>query len=295
MRHRRSSSESGHERARQHIREAQALSDELGGTDEDVKRYLFSLKGRLLNKVLDEYGRVYGPAKRAYAVEALPHWKSGRRHMSGLVAGRLYSLLPPRMPMETKHSMVEALWEKHGPRSRKVARIGPDVSSVHANHRIREYVVETVRAYQIPSPLERRFRWLSGGDVATYQELLNYFRGREAEQVLDGLAARLPLLLRQMIDYGASTQSLSQTLTIGKHDLKLVFDRAASGISMEDPAVVRRHHPLTTERPGGVRPSPLKRPGSHASYSSSTQGEGYGGCLTIVIIVVILFALGQCS
>src|SRR5687767_12306685 len=92
----------GIERARQHIAEAQALSAELGGTDEDVKQYFFTLSPEKLSLVLDAYQRKHGLERRVYAEQTLPRWRSGRVHMSGMVASRLYSLLPPLMPLEAK-------------------------------------------------------------------------------------------------------------------------------------------------------------------------------------------------
>ena len=40
-------------------------------------------------------------------METYEDWKTGKRQMSGLVASRLYSMLPPTMPLETKYSMVK--------------------------------------------------------------------------------------------------------------------------------------------------------------------------------------------
>ena len=62
----------GHERALEHIREAQALSQELGGTDVDVKKYFFSLSAIQLKGILDKYEMQYGNSAREYAEKTLP-------------------------------------------------------------------------------------------------------------------------------------------------------------------------------------------------------------------------------
>jgi hypothetical protein len=114
----RNSSDHGRERAMAHIAAANRLSSELGGTDKDVKTYFFELPPEALRNVLDEYQHQYGLTKRAYAETTIAKWKSGRVQMSGEVAERLYSLLPPRMPLAVKYRLTEGLWgmsvRRHG-------------------------------------------------------------------------------------------------------------------------------------------------------------------------------------
>jgi hypothetical protein len=97
----------GMERAMQHIREAQELSRELGGTDADVKAYFFRLPLSELRPILDAYERQYGKEARQYAEEAIPEWRSGRRKMSGQNASRLFHLLPRFMPLEQKYALTQ--------------------------------------------------------------------------------------------------------------------------------------------------------------------------------------------
>jgi hypothetical protein len=61
--------------------------------------------------VLDKYEARYGKDKRDYAEQTIDKWKSGRVHMSGLVAGPLYSLLPPLMPLNDKYDLTRSLWK----------------------------------------------------------------------------------------------------------------------------------------------------------------------------------------
>ena len=100
----------GHERALQHIKEAEQLSQELGGTDKDVKAYFFSLPTHQLRTILDAYEAKYGRKPREYAEVTLPKWRSGRVKMSGMNASRLFNLLPPRMPLPEKYKLTENLW-----------------------------------------------------------------------------------------------------------------------------------------------------------------------------------------
>ena len=111
----------GRDRALQHIAEAREFSREVGGADEDVKKYFFSLPSNQLRPILDEYEKKYGRKAREYAEEVgLSGWRSGRVTMSGMVKKRLFNLLPPRMPLLAKYSLVENLWNHYGPRSKKI-------------------------------------------------------------------------------------------------------------------------------------------------------------------------------
>nr|BDD45655.1 hypothetical protein 3 [Desulfobacterales bacterium] len=268
-RYSRRSSNIGLERALQHIHEAEELSKELGGTDKDVKDYFFSLSGAKLSRILDIYGNKYGESAREYAQKTIPAWRSGRTKMSGMVAGRLFGLLPPIMPLSKKHELIETLWKKHGPRSSKRIRFGPESDEKETFERARSYLVERIASYRIPEPLEARFDWLSAGDVQVKQDLLNYFLEQEKRLVVEGLKRQVPVLLHHIKTKGEHTKRISHKIRIGKHALELLVDPKARAISLEDP---QRVPPVASDEP--------------------CDWWGSIGCLTwIVIIALIKFFL----
>ena len=157
--------------------------------------------------------------------------------MSGLVAKRLFSLLPPLMPPKEKYKLTEKLWQHVGPSSRKVLRIGLDAQVEDMVEAVRQYIDRVVTHYIIPETLERRFRWLSAGDVQVKQNMLNYLRKMEKELVVNGVRKQLPVMLRHLhTDEGRYTHRLAQVLKVGKHELELLLDKSASGVRLEDPA-----------------------------------------------------------
>ena len=87
-------STAGQKAARRHIEEARQFEKEMGGTVSDVKKYFFGLKDAELNAVFAAYSLRYGAAKEEYARQAFSRWKSSSTQMSGLVAKRLFTLLP---------------------------------------------------------------------------------------------------------------------------------------------------------------------------------------------------------
>jgi hypothetical protein len=222
----------GHERALEHIRQAKELSRELGGTDEDVKKYFFNLPAEKLNAVLDSYEKTYGRQAREYAMSTLPKWKSGQVSMSGMNATRLFNLLPPIMPLETKFKLIESLWSHVGPSSKKVYYYGPDVDVDEVATVVGDYLDQTVHNYSIPDSFERRFNWLAQGDSTVKQQLLNFFRQREKEILESVIRSKLPILVKTIsAANGQYSTRAKQTLVVGKHEVHLIYAKKAKGLT----------------------------------------------------------------
>lgn len=267
----------GQERALQHIREAQALSKDLGGTDKDVKDYFFALPPDRLDEIMTLYGATYGADKRAYAEKALPSWRSGRRHMSGLVAGRLFDLLPRHMPFDKKYELVENLWRVMGPSSHRIVRIGLDATEDQIIDVVGRHVNEVVTSYSVPAPLQARFQWLSEGDVKVQEQLLNHLRQMEMHQTVQLSRVQIPSLLKHMQDHGDKTHRLAQVLQIGKHKVELLYDAQAAGVSIERPQ-------LFSAPMSGFRPS-------HRPNAGAQNGKDYSWLLWVALGIALLLGL----
>lgn len=229
----------GLEAALQHIEEAKQLSKELGGTDKDVKEYFFSLSPKELQTIWDKYQANYGEEPRNYAEITLPKWRSGKVQMSGLVAGRLFSLLPPLMPISAKYALTKNLWEHMGPSSRKTLRIGLNGDITQVVEAVRAHIEEVVINYKIPDGLENRFNWLSEQDVHVKQDLLNNLLVAEKNLVVEGAQNQLPTMLAHMGSLsGEQTHRLAQVLKLGKHELEILIDKNSIGVTLEEPPVM---------------------------------------------------------
>jgi hypothetical protein len=240
----------GRERARQHIEAARRLSQELGGTDEDVKRWFFSLSPSQLLPIFAEYQREHGAAARQYAEETLVKWRTGRTKMSGMVAERLYRLLPPRMPLTTKYELVGNLWKIHSPSSHKALRIGPDADEQRVESVVRDHIMGTVRHYTVQGMnqnLQARFEWLAARDVHLKQELQNHLLDMEKQLAVQGARQQAPIMLRQIRENPDVVQHAKQTIEIGKHKFDLIYDPSSSGVLLEEP----RYHRSGGGRSGG--------------------------------------------
>lgn len=233
---RRASRAIGRQEARKHIEAAKAFTEELGGADQDVKNYFFSLSPNQLTGLLDKYQQQNGKVAREYAEETLPKWKSGKVHMSGMVAERLFKLLPPIMPLEAKLRLTESLWRHVGPSSRKIYYIGLDANLEEVSQKVKQHLEKVVTSYQIPSSMEARFNWLSQGDVSVKQQLLNYFRQQEKLLLSEALRTQLPVLLNHLNrEKGTFTTHGTQVLKVGKHEVRVVVNESVNGISETAP------------------------------------------------------------
>lgn len=227
----------GHERALQHIREAEGLSRELGGTDEDVKNYFFSLNRNQFGVILDKYEMKYGTPAREYAEKTFLKWKNRRVHMSGTVAERLFNLLPPIMPLPTKFQLTESLWHHVGPSSSKTYYIGLNADLDELDQIIKKHLEEVVIHYKIPDSLEKRFSWLSQGNVDIKQQLLNHLRQQEKKLLSVVLETKLPLLISHLERAeGELTTHVMQALNVGKHEVKVLIKENINGITDVAPA-----------------------------------------------------------
>jgi hypothetical protein len=234
-RYRRRATSYGYERAAEHIREAEELSQKLGGTDKDVKQWFFGLSSGRLKDIFEEYGRRYGADKQEYAQETWAKWKSGRVKMSGLVAGRLYDLLPPRMPASEKFKLSGNLWRHYGPTSHEVIRAASNVTAGELVLMATEHFERVVRAYRVPDMLSNRFTWLTGGDVRAQEELLNLHLRLEREFVVGALSHVMQSFLTRARAGAESVKYASETVTVGKHHFEVRIG--------QPPPVAKQSHP----------------------------------------------------
>ena len=233
--------------AMEHIRERERLTRQLGGSVRDVTDYFFALPPTELHQLLNEYETQFGIEARDYAEMTYPKWKARKVQMSGLVAGRLFLLLPPRMPLAEKYRLTQSLWQNIGPKSHKVLVVGNGARAEEVILKIRAHVEGVIGDFSIPDQLQNRFNWLSAGDVQIKQTLLNYVQKRERAMAADAAAQEVPVLLRFLErESHRSAHRLSQQLEIGNHRLEVEYDSGASGVRLEEPSDYFRRRSLAS-------------------------------------------------
>lgn len=232
-RNRNRSSSAGYEQARKHIEAARLLSQELGGTDKDVKAYFFSLPPDKLSSLMTEYNKQYGAKARDYAIKSMSKWRSGKVQMSGMVAERLFNLLPPMMPIEKKYELTTSLWNHVGNSTQKTYYIPTEANIETVIETVKTYLEQVATEHSIPDGMEKRFNWLSQGDVAVKQKLLNHIRDTEKTVLTNALKNQLQVLsdhLQSNSNEDVKSHA-SQTLVVGKHKVEIIFNNQVTEIT----------------------------------------------------------------
>jgi hypothetical protein len=225
----------GSERAKKHIAEAKELSAELGGTDKDVKKWFFSLKESEMEKVWSLYSTAYGDKKLDYAKEAFPKWKSGKRIMSGLIASRLFKILPPIMPISTKYDLVESLWNHVGPKKKRLILSGSQASSEEIVSIFREEVGNLTTKWEIPAGMSIRFNWLSENNSKVTQELLSHIRKQEKELGERVIEQYVPILKEKFSgELKETTTRLSHIIQVGNQSVELRLQGEGAEIKVSE-------------------------------------------------------------
>jgi hypothetical protein len=256
-----------------HILEAKEFTKEMGGTDTDVKQWFFNLGPTAFRKIMQEYGRRHGDLRRSYAEEAMPHWRSGQRRMSGMVAKRLFSLLPPHMPISERLSLVESLWKFYAPKRRAVVRYGLNAPPPDVEAAVKLYFDKNASGHDIPSNFVVRFKWLAANDSVVHQKLLNRFLELDRARAATA-AAEVAAVIQRHIAAGNNLDHFNQTITVDGLQLSLQCDPALGGVR-----VSTENQPT---RPIAPTPTPKQRPTKVSRAAES------GGCFTVIMAAVIL-------
>jgi hypothetical protein len=134
---------------------------------------------------------------------------------------------------------------------------------------------DVVIHYTIPSPLEKRFDWLSAGDARVKQTLLNHFQQHEKTLVVEGARLQVPVMLEHLRgNAGLNTHRLAQILKIGNHELELAVDKNGSGVRLVEPYVARPH-------------------ANDSQTSSQAQSSSYGWVFWVAAAIFVLFLLSR--
>jgi hypothetical protein len=186
--------------------------------------------------------------------------------MSGLVAERLFQLLPPSMPLADKYRLTETLWKHYGPSSRKFILIGPEVPPEEVAAAAQEHLSTVISEFKVPPELAHRFTWLSAGDVQVKQVLLSRLLDAERALAAESIRQQLPVLLSHLAaDTRGLTGRIAQTVRVGKHELEVVLNKRYKGVTLVD----------------------------RMPHASSGTEAGNWGCIGLLILVAVIWWLAS--
>ncbi|MBB3995194.1 hypothetical protein GGR95_002846 [Sulfitobacter undariae] len=235
----------GQEAARRHIAEAAELSERLGGMDNEVKDFFFGLDSSRLKDVFVAYGRQFGFDKQDYAEQTFTKWKGGERKMSGLVAGRLFDLLPPIMPMDLKLRIVEGLFDKAGKKRTDHVLAPLTMPAAQVVAFVDQTLFSDLSEEGIDAGLKRQFKWLAGDDAAVSEKLLNHSLQVTFDAKKAAFSAIMDQFDRERENHADTITEVVSTIRLRQHEVRIKRTD-----TIEAPKVV---DPMTFER-GGREP-----------------------------------------
>jgi hypothetical protein len=210
---------------RRHVQDVHEFSNDVGGIDAEVKAYFFSLDREQLNELLAEYGRKYSPQAESYARQTLPKWRSGTARMSGIVAKRLFDLLPPLMPLPQKFELAERVWFHFGPASKHEYAIGPHADIGRLIQMVEAKLDEVVVSHEMTETVPHRFHWLSSGDIKVKEQLLNHSRQIDKALAAQKLRLEIPVLQRQVREHPDVTKLARMEISVHKHSIIVTVEK----------------------------------------------------------------------
>ena len=215
----------GIQAAQKHIDEAKSFSMGIGGTVSDVKEYFFNLTPYDLDIIFNDYTKKYGSSASSYAKSTYKKWKAGSTQMSGLVAKRLFDLLPPRMPTEKRLELAKKIWQHYSPRFETSFTVGPEADINIVVEAIQSRLEKASQSYKIPDRIKEQFDWLSAGDVKTKENLLTYFLDLEKQVAAAKLKIELPMLQKQISEFEHQTISSKIRVRIHRSSIDIHLDK----------------------------------------------------------------------
>ena len=269
-------SSAGREAAIEHIKEYEKFKREIGGSITEVENYFFSLNLSQKNEIFTEYGKKFGSLKEDYARQTITKWQTGKVQMSGLVAKRLFSLLPNYMPLETKYHLTETLWKHVSPKSKSKLVFDSDTPTEDIIQSVQKQLDNDIVQHSIPAQLEKRFDWLAGDDVEVKQQLLNFIRIKERELSSEAFASRLPML-KELVSNNKHNTKANHIIEIGRSEISIEI------VNISPPAPARQI------KPAKVSSQRLNKTNAPYSKPSKEPAQNYSSLWFLLIFCVIAF------
>lgn len=202
------------------VSKRQELTSTFGGIDRDIERLFLRLPPEDLDDLLEVYGEEFGRSAANYARSTYPKWKSGSVRMSGQVAERLLTLVPPLLAMDVRIELVRRLRAANFRKLHRHVQTTPEGWREALAPVVRE-VLDHGSTAAIPDAVKSRIAWLADGDTAAAEALLQASDEDDAISRLVYLESefrRIDELLSQLDKY---QRSVSHTIELPQGSIRV--------------------------------------------------------------------------
>lgn len=169
------------------------------------------------------------------------------------MAERLFNLPPSFMPLQDKFSLAESLWNALAPTSTKDLLIGAKTLSTEISIALDDYAKDIALHWELPSEMQQRFKWLSGGDVEVNEKLNRHLREINRDVAVDHAKDAIPALMNVINSLPSNQVGLaSHAITIGKHKIRVHLELGYEGIQEVSESEIRQRQEPPAEFEGGI-------------------------------------------
>ena len=192
--------------------------------------------------------------------------------MSGVVASRIFDLLPPYMSSSHRLNIMEVLWKKYSPRTSVSFRVSANASENDLTVAMEEYWRSMDIRHQLPDTVSRMGAWLTGNDAAKGQELFNHFKELDKKLAIEKCRVIFKTIgPRVRVNEGTNFQA-THVVKVGGHEAELSFSRDES------------NPPVARSKSGSSKPTPVESNGD----SGGSEEPGIIGWIILNGIVALL-------
>lgn len=206
--------------SRHAVSKRQELASTFGGIDQDVERLFLNLNRDDLEELLAFYEDEFGKSAASYARNTYTKWKRGTVRMSGQVAERLLTLVPPLLPFEVRFELVKKLRLANFHKVRRYVHTSPQTWREALAPAIKE-VVDHGSSARISEAVKGRVAWLADGDVEAAEKLLLSAEQDEALTRLAYLQAEFHRIDAMIAELGKCQASVSHVIELPQGSIQI--------------------------------------------------------------------------
>ena len=167
----------------------------------DLIKVLLNLEEKQLNELLELYKIEFGQNAARYARQTYQKWKAGEVRPNKQTFNRLLVHLPEVMSFDLKCEVLRELREAYCAKDNYELTVYTDDWKDKLNPLVTTMIDKSYAA-QLPAQVEKRLRWLSGGEMRVANALLAHSQAEESRNAFSLLEQEISNIEQMLADAG---------------------------------------------------------------------------------------------